>query len=876
MTDVVTSTAPIANAATFGTQGPVGPASYTTTTASFVQPAAGGTVSVTMGSNAWFAIGQTLYVSTGGSYVVSTKTGTTIALLVNTSGATGNASPGATIASGSSISAGGVQGGAGATAVVTVLDTSAVDALGAGFAACVAAAGYAGPTNNLDPGACHLIGCTSGTPGQLLTGVVANAPFTTEGGPPGKVAWLASTSDDNGTGAGRFTGTRPQSAPIPLITENFSGRAPKNVVEACEVLDDTLWASQKTCVVRLRPGAGPRAILPPDEVYQGWQYGGFSNSIYLSTPANTANCMIRDGESLAFLFTLDAATVGQYPFQLFDTALNGWALAVAGSASFQIYNAGVVVANLVMGPPKAGRNAIIVTVSGSTVYGTMVTIPNNATTGAPYVAHYSAPVTGTIPSSIGGTGVGFRIGSGYTQGKCSAWLKLGALSASERGRLVQCIIPVPPTDPFHFPDWALQHPSLQLQWHADGTVNLYAQDGNITFNFVPVGAPVRTARTARRIRDTRAMFLDTEPVETDSNGFPHPSSFALTEINNVPADAQDIYLGGGDDDPYDWDNDTPLVSVDGTYYPANSAFGNPDGRIRGQWLCIHSRDLAGATHNVKIMSGGRTSVNVAGVTAQGTAVPAGFATSSFRVTEIVTSNEPTFGTSIPGQATTVVCNKRLVLIGDDLFESHDMYLAANGGGGIVSRIRAVFPTAGGPGRVSAESATGRSLLDMAIAGGFGAGYTATTVPVGAVPMTVMMPYARMIVRRGDEGGAAQANVRYVIEDVQTGRYTPTVMASLLGGLIDAIHSLRPSSLIGLCLIPYPSGAANAFGFTIAQYNTAIAAVATARVAFMNAAKDLSGPNALTQINPGVNGNLDGPGGANFVLNIASRAPEWLA
>src|SRR5205807_4788806 len=47
---------------------------YTTTTANFTQPAVSSTVSVSVGATGWMAVGQYLYVNTGGYYTVSSIT----------------------------------------------------------------------------------------------------------------------------------------------------------------------------------------------------------------------------------------------------------------------------------------------------------------------------------------------------------------------------------------------------------------------------------------------------------------------------------------------------------------------------------------------------------------------------------------------------------------------------------------------------------------------------------------------------------------------------------------------------------------------------------------------------------------------------------
>lgn len=97
-----------------GATGPPGPASYTTTSANFTQPASAATVSATVGSTAWMATAQYLYIAGGGYYSVSSITDATHVVITNL-GYTGNAAPGATVTSGVKVTPAGVQGATGAT-----------------------------------------------------------------------------------------------------------------------------------------------------------------------------------------------------------------------------------------------------------------------------------------------------------------------------------------------------------------------------------------------------------------------------------------------------------------------------------------------------------------------------------------------------------------------------------------------------------------------------------------------------------------------------------------------------------------------------------------------------------------------------------------
>ncbi len=75
---------------------------YSLTTANFTQPASGANVTVSVRNSRIFPAGATVFVEGGGAYLVVSKPSITSLSLQNT-GATGNASPGATVASGSRV-----------------------------------------------------------------------------------------------------------------------------------------------------------------------------------------------------------------------------------------------------------------------------------------------------------------------------------------------------------------------------------------------------------------------------------------------------------------------------------------------------------------------------------------------------------------------------------------------------------------------------------------------------------------------------------------------------------------------------------------------------------------------------------------------------
>lgn len=85
-----------------GGDGVDGQNAYTLTTASFVVPAVGDTVTIAVLSSLWMAIGQVLVVN--GTYFQVVSKGTATTVLLTNLGYTGSVAPGGTIAAGSTLS----------------------------------------------------------------------------------------------------------------------------------------------------------------------------------------------------------------------------------------------------------------------------------------------------------------------------------------------------------------------------------------------------------------------------------------------------------------------------------------------------------------------------------------------------------------------------------------------------------------------------------------------------------------------------------------------------------------------------------------------------------------------------------------------------
>jgi hypothetical protein len=176
-----------------GATGASGANAFGATTSPFVQPAVGGTVSVLVDTTDWMAPGQPVFVATGGDYTIAGIASSTVVNLTNT-GDSPNASPGSTIASGSDVSPGGLQGASGPTG-----PTGPAGASGAQGA--TGPQGASGPTGSTGP-----IGVTGATGAAGAAGAVGATGATGAVGATGSAGTNGATG---ATGAGVTGATGP-------------------------------------------------------------------------------------------------------------------------------------------------------------------------------------------------------------------------------------------------------------------------------------------------------------------------------------------------------------------------------------------------------------------------------------------------------------------------------------------------------------------------------------------------------------------------------------------------------------------------------------------------------------------------------------------
>jgi hypothetical protein len=108
---------PKGNTGTAGTNGTDGVNAFTVTTAAFIMPAEGASVTVAVSDGTWASVGQIVHVSTAGHFSVGATAAGTLTLTNLEDTATGtyadNAAPAAVIPSGKQVAPAGAQGTAG-------------------------------------------------------------------------------------------------------------------------------------------------------------------------------------------------------------------------------------------------------------------------------------------------------------------------------------------------------------------------------------------------------------------------------------------------------------------------------------------------------------------------------------------------------------------------------------------------------------------------------------------------------------------------------------------------------------------------------------------------------------------------------------------
>jgi len=170
-------TGPIGNTGSTGPTGPAGVNAFTTTTASYTQPNAGASVTVSVTNSTWMVAGQTIYIATGGYYSVTSKPDAISVILVNL-GYASNAIPTSTVTSPKDVTPAGI----------------------AGFTGVTGATGPTGPQGNVGPnGVTGVTGPTGAIGPNGVTGATGPTGPNGATGVTGVIGPRITATDANGT-----------------------------------------------------------------------------------------------------------------------------------------------------------------------------------------------------------------------------------------------------------------------------------------------------------------------------------------------------------------------------------------------------------------------------------------------------------------------------------------------------------------------------------------------------------------------------------------------------------------------------------------------------------------------------------------------------
>lgn len=739
---------------------------------------------------------------------------------------------------------------------LTAADISAMPA--AGGLGWIFAPGKLLPTNNQDPRACNAT-CAVTAAGKVRTTGPVELPFTTVGGKPinGQQCWVAASTDDSSTGQGKCTATKPG---VGLPPESLpAAHFPQNVGRVGIVLDNGNYDALKTCTVLLDLQAAPNVIQPPDQNWVSKKldhtsrlnfmglFGAIGEDFRLGPPGAGTVVPGTDptvGASMVVWFTVDhlnaPITIHDIISCAYGNTQQGWSIMPYASGTFRLQfldgfaDAGSL---FLSAPPGPGVNYVAFSVRGD---GTMAGSLN----GRPI--QYGAWTSITKPAANNK----LCIGGGYNNSNAAfnGWSPGGVLGCAmiqrplrddELVALAEFLptngaddvpnVPDPAKNPFTLPATVTADPALGWYWLAtdwDGSsATSPVHVGTATpFVLTVNGAPTLVDEKTTWLRSLAGKYVDTKPVLYDSRGYPRPSvGTRLAFTVGSLADLCNIVIGWTCDDVYNFDNGgwavfvTPAGGARITMSPVRSDAAIVDGNIHYVTMTslLATTPPDAASYYVEIVSGDRIffdqTYEVGG-----------------NIADLVVPTSAVFDTDVTA--------RRLVLVGADEHDGHDAGLQATTpmSNSALSLLRTDYP-----GRVVHAGATS-----------FGAGAAlryGNTLSVA--------PYARRIFELATAGGLpARIDLVFMLGfygDYHAAEVTVAQYTALYAQLVDAVHALLPDSGHGgvthyqmwKSIQASYDATANGNGETLAQFDTAAAAIAAARpwITFKNP----RGPNAIT-------------------------------
>lgn len=574
-------------------------------------------------------------------------------------------------------------------------------------------------------------------------------------------------------------------------------------------------------------------VAPSFPVYNGAKVTNFSAANYLS--AAPASCpSLASGHTVYLRFSWDAqaARGGDYEALYFcGTAPAGNAAAagdkgwlvvyVTNSGSLQLWMLnGASLTTYAIGQPVVGLNDLVVWNNGTTVRWTMTTILGSFPVGAlgpsPVASGasptYVAPDSGSVQQmGLWGYASGPNVGYFYSGGVVA----LGALSRSpasdaEATGWGQSVAPTTTASRYTLPTAFTGDASCTVDWNAfrdwNGVASTSTSLGSAPITYTVNASPTRTTMAEEYLSGANLA-----PVIVDSAGGAlvsgnHLSTSPLARtVFTTPVGQQQVGLAyvGTDTQVSSYNFDQLGVFSDGTYIadsPSTPGSGGVnDGTVHLYWFPASTSPTSTQTSHV-----------IQTVGAARIAEPNGGTVYGGYYAGAQVANGQTFTTTTP--------NKRLVAGLDSIVNG---YYQTPPNTGVGAKMRALFPSSGGPGGTTILGWGGYALQDEIS----GNGISGSSGGLTALGQLIATEAAKVV------GAGAQ----YFYDDECFNTYnratqTPTAWATSKGQLYDAIHAANSSVVVWFSNCPqsFYSSTANGLGFTLANYNTAAATITSGR------------------------------------------------
>jgi len=787
------------------------------------------------------------------------------------------------------------------------------------------------PGNNATGMSANAIGVFEGTSGQIQTsGEVLDAQFTAQGGKPvvGQYAWVANKADDNGTGDGKFTATKPSAA---IQTQGYTGtdrfNYPRTIVKAFLVTDASGYApscdggtcscaAPATCTAKgilvkpeMEKTASVTSMPPSGTRWSKTGYSGFTGTDYFSAAYNATGADLRDGDVFVITWQHPYVTASYSMLSNKDSSNNGWELYVLHSAGhdyggIRLWHAGADAGNNF--PIAPGVNRMVV----RNWHGQTCVVVANAGNPLPFTSTNGSfptcwPNTAWSPASNNAANGALKLGTGSdgsTPGTIFNIAHLRTTLADDAGapisdadmnRWARLVVPTTLSDVsrIDLPEEITTHTALlwaQNDWGNLPQPITQLGPGSPVFSWTTNGSPKAVAKIERLWtgEDLAALWRGTGRADLDSWNVPRASPFAEITYTSQGQDAGAGFSGETEIGVlYYSESLDNSDQVQPGLVLADAGFLNYTNKIwQGSFQGSGSVQTAGAPVDPK-------RIKIAWITTDPISMAADSPTGPKAIT--ILNGGPTeafyspgfmahYGGFVVGIITqdaqvftsTATVPKAMVVVGDNTLLGDN----CNGSStpvqwncAPINMMRQTFPTSGGPGVVHAFVRTGEQTL-------LAAGSSGIASSPGLLVNGSTKPAAHMILDECTHEGATNCTVLITLDGFweysnQDASQRPAAFGVAAGALVDNVHSLCGLANI-TCNIYWAynqrsacSAHANTLGDTYANYQSQISGLTSGR-AWMHGF-DSSTPNSVTFTNSGtcISGN------GNQWMNFAG-ATNW--